>query len=184
MEAYVTGVSKGTTATTFSPTNTVTRVQMTTFLQRSLDQGLARTSRRAALNQWWIPQNANAMQSIAGGYHYPVQPTVSTSGRRTRFSVRWNRFTRAQEQSWEPGPSDLFHRRCERRRQGFCGGRNCTWQGLRDRPDRPPGSVAVAASGLGNEPLSMAFDGTNLWTANCSGGSVSIIPILRRRLIR
>ena len=40
MEAYVTGVSKGTTPTTFSPNNTVTRVQMTTFLQRSLDQGL------------------------------------------------------------------------------------------------------------------------------------------------
>src|SRR5271169_1316771 len=53
MEAYVTGVSKGTTPTTFSPNNTVTRVQMTTFLQRSLDQGLTRAGRRAALNQWW-----------------------------------------------------------------------------------------------------------------------------------
>jgi hypothetical protein len=40
MEAYVTGVSRGTTPTTFSPNETVTRVQMTTFLQRSLDQGL------------------------------------------------------------------------------------------------------------------------------------------------
>src|SRR5271169_1566469 len=65
MEAYVTAVSKGTTPTTFSPIETVTRVQMTTFLQRSLDQGLTRASRRAALNQWWVPQDTNAMQLIA-----------------------------------------------------------------------------------------------------------------------
>ena len=50
MEAYVTGVSKGTTPTTFGPDETVSRVQMTTFLQRSLDQGLARVNRRAALD--------------------------------------------------------------------------------------------------------------------------------------
>src|ERR1700675_4426975 len=67
MEAYVTGVSKGTSPTTFSPNNTVTRVQMTTFLQRSLDQGLARSSRRAALNQWWIPQTTVATQTIPTG---------------------------------------------------------------------------------------------------------------------
>src|SRR5271169_1897045 len=67
MEAYVTGISKGTTPTTFSPSETVTRVQMTTFLQRSLDQGLTRASRRAALNQWWAPQNTNSMQTINVG---------------------------------------------------------------------------------------------------------------------
>src|ERR1700681_4390382 len=61
MEAYVTGVSKGTSPTTFSPNNTVTRVQMSTFLQRSLDQGLTRARRRAALNQWWTPQNTASM---------------------------------------------------------------------------------------------------------------------------
>src|SRR5271155_3826154 len=67
MEAYVTGVSKGTTPTTFSPTETVTRGQMTTFLQRSLDQGLARTSRRAALAQWWTPLEIESMQTIGVG---------------------------------------------------------------------------------------------------------------------
>src|SRR5271155_6282683 len=64
MEAYVTGVSKGTTPTTFSPDEMVSRVQMTTFLQRSLDQGLSRTSRRAALNQWSAPQTLAAMQAV------------------------------------------------------------------------------------------------------------------------
>ena len=67
MEAYVTGVSKGTTPTTFSPDENVSRIQMTTFLQRSLDQGLTRTSRRAALEQWSTPQNTNSMQTISIG---------------------------------------------------------------------------------------------------------------------
>jgi hypothetical protein len=49
MEAYVTGISKGTTPTTFSPNNTVTRVQMTTFLQRSLDQGTQRANRNRTI---------------------------------------------------------------------------------------------------------------------------------------
>jgi hypothetical protein len=81
MEAYVTGVSKGTTPTTFSPNETVTRAQMTTFLQRSLDQGLTRASRRAALNQWWTPQNTNAMQTInVGGSRKPAPPTVRIFG--------------------------------------------------------------------------------------------------------
>src|SRR6202795_2306689 len=68
MEAYVTGVSKGTSPTTFSPNNTVTRVQMTTFLQRSLDQGLKRTSPRAALNEWWTPHTLAAMQAIFAAF--------------------------------------------------------------------------------------------------------------------
>jgi len=74
MEAYVTGVSKGTTPTTFSPTETVTRVQMTTFLQRSLDQGLTRANRRAALNRWWTSKNTPALQTIGvGSGQFPQQ---------------------------------------------------------------------------------------------------------------
>jgi hypothetical protein len=40
MERCDTGVSRGTTPSTFSPNETVTRVQMTTFLQRSIDQSV------------------------------------------------------------------------------------------------------------------------------------------------
>jgi hypothetical protein len=40
---------------------------MTTFLQRSLDQGLTRANRRAALNQWWVPQTPNWLQVINVG---------------------------------------------------------------------------------------------------------------------
>lgn len=71
MQAYVTGISKGTSPTTFSPNNDVPRLQMATFLQRTVDQVLARGSRRAALNRWWTMQNSSMMQTIfVGGGEY------------------------------------------------------------------------------------------------------------------
>jgi hypothetical protein len=174
MEAYVTGVSKGTTPTTFSPNNTVTRVQMTTFLQRSLDQGLARTSRRAALNQWWTPQTANAMQTVGVG-GLPLY--CAADG----------------EFIWTSTLGDLVQA------QASTGAVLGTWTGLGNSesvvvaagkvyvasqgvpgnlyvidPTQPPGPVTPATSALGDDPIGIAFDGTNIWTANL-GGSVSII---------
>jgi hypothetical protein len=52
-EAYFSGLTKGTSATTYSPSEAVTREQMAAFVTRTLDQSLRRRSRRAALGQWW-----------------------------------------------------------------------------------------------------------------------------------
>jgi S-layer family protein len=52
-EAYYSGLTNGTTATTYSPAANVTRIQMAAFITRTLDQSLLRGSRRAALDQWW-----------------------------------------------------------------------------------------------------------------------------------
>ena len=52
-EAYYTGITAGTSATTFSPQDVMTRSQGAAFATRSLDASLARGSRRAALGQWW-----------------------------------------------------------------------------------------------------------------------------------
>jgi DNA-binding beta-propeller fold protein YncE len=177
MEAYVTGVSKGTTPTTFSPNETVTRVQMTTFLQRSLDQGLTRASRRAALNQWAIPQNVNAMQTIGGGNQYcatdgqfvwaenavfgEVEQVEASSG---TVLGTWTNATIASGVVVAGG-------------KVFVAGNTSPGKVYLIDPTQAPGNVTVAATGLGNKPLSIAFDGTNLWTANF-GGSVSIIPVL------
>jgi DNA-binding beta-propeller fold protein YncE len=176
MEAYVTGVSKGTAPTTFSPNETVTRVQMTTFLQRSLDQGLSRSSRRAALNQWWTPQNPASMQTIVLGSD--PQNCVADG-----------------ESIWISTISELVQV------QANTGKVLGTWSGpiivgvlveggkvfVTDEsfpgslyvvdPTQPPGTITVAATGLGNDPVNIAFDGTNIWTANQAipGGSVSII---------
>jgi YVTN family beta-propeller protein len=174
MEAYVTGVSKGTTPTTFSPNDTVSRLQMTTFLQRSLDQGLTRASPRAALNQWWTPQSTASMQTITvGGNAVSCAADgkdiwISTGGSVVQVQAStgtplgtWTGATNSAAVVVAGGKAFVT---------GLTGPANLY---VID-PTQPPGAVTVAASKLGNNPEGIAFDGTNLWTANISG-SVSII---------
>jgi YVTN family beta-propeller protein len=175
MEAYVTGVSKGTTPTTFSPNDTVSRVQMTTFLQRSLDQGLARTSRRAALNQWWVPQNTAAMQTISVTGH----PLLCAAD---------------GEDIWTTAGTDVVQV------QAHTGKVLGTWPGATAAdgvmaaagkvfvtdfstpgrlyvidPTQAP-VVLTSVATLPNNPSGIAFDGTHLWTANYSGSVSMITP--------
>jgi hypothetical protein len=176
MEAYVTGVSKGTTPTTFSPNNTVTRVQMTTFLQRSLDQGLARTSRRAALDQWSTPQSTYTMQTVAvGGTPYSCAADgeniwVSTYG----TVVQVQASTGTVLGTWTGADSSA----------GIRVAAGLVWIAGEASPGNlylidptQPGHFIENASGiLGNNPIGLAFDGTRMWTANYGPpGSVSIL---------
>src|SRR5215218_11420088 len=59
--AYYSGLTNGTTATTYSPTDTVTREQMAAFISRTMDQSLKRGSRRAVTREWWTPHNAGSL---------------------------------------------------------------------------------------------------------------------------
>jgi hypothetical protein len=59
--AYFSGLTNGATATTFSPTQTVTREQMAAFTTRTLDQSLKRGSQRAVAKKWWTPQDGNSL---------------------------------------------------------------------------------------------------------------------------
>jgi DNA-binding beta-propeller fold protein YncE len=65
--AYFSGLTNGTSATTYSPTMPVAREQMAAFVTRTLDQSLKRGSRRAALDQWWTPQTPEALGSTTVG---------------------------------------------------------------------------------------------------------------------
>jgi hypothetical protein len=68
--AYFTGLTNGTTPTTFNPTDPVLRQNMAAFVSRTLDQSLRRGSRRAALNQYWTPTSADGLGSTTVG-SYP-----------------------------------------------------------------------------------------------------------------
>src|SRR5688572_31852897 len=59
--AYFSGLTNGTTATTYSPGDVVTREQMAAFTTRTLDQSLKRGSRRAALDQFWTTASSNSL---------------------------------------------------------------------------------------------------------------------------
>src|SRR5262249_20470779 len=61
LELYYLGVTAGTSATTFSPDDPLTRGQGAVFVAKGLNQALARSSRRAALGQWWTAASAQAI---------------------------------------------------------------------------------------------------------------------------
>jgi hypothetical protein len=54
--AYFSGLTNGTTSTTYNPTDPVLRDQMSAFVTRTLDQSLRRGSARASLGEWWTSQ--------------------------------------------------------------------------------------------------------------------------------
>ncbi len=172
MEAYVTGVTKGTAPTTFSPNDTVSRVQMTTFLQRSLDEGLRRASRRPALNQWWIPQNANAMQTIVVG----GDPRFCAADGENIWITNAGQVVQVQASTgkvlgtWTGATTSLGV--LVAAGKVFVASQVDTLYVI--DPTQPPGPVAVATDSLGTSPNGIAFDGANIWTAN-GDGSVSII---------
>src|SRR5438477_325556 len=60
-EAFFSGLTNGTSATTYSPHDPVTREQMAAFVTRTMDQSLRRGSRRAALKQFWTPTSADGV---------------------------------------------------------------------------------------------------------------------------
>lgn len=57
-EAFFSGLTNGTTGTAYSPSAPVPREQMAAFVTRTMDQSVKRSSKRAALNQYWTTQGA------------------------------------------------------------------------------------------------------------------------------
>jgi hypothetical protein len=172
MEAYVIGLTKGTTPTTFSPDETVTRVQMTTFLQRSLDQGVTRASRRTILKQL---QTNTFSQSV----HVGASPIFCAADGASIWVAAYGTVVKVDAStgtvlgtwtgaanSWAP----LW----------FAGRILVVGNGdpgalFAVDPSSPPGTAAFLI-GLPGGPSSIAYDGTNIWTANFSG-SVSRVNL-------
>jgi YVTN family beta-propeller protein len=173
--AYFSGLTNGTSATTYSPGAAVAREQMAAFVTRTLDQSLKRGSRRAALDQWWYAKDDSAARTrgiLEGESLNYIKSdgkdlwTVSANGLSRIDPVTGNdtsygvfNFPRgvliAMGSVFVAAGSDLF----------------------RINPKLSPnaiGAVTKVTSNLGVQPLSLAFDGKNIWTAN-QGGSVSII---------
>jgi hypothetical protein len=178
-EAYFSGLTNGTSGTAYSPAANVTRLQMAAFVTRTLDQSLLRGSRRAALNQWWnsTPHfDAGFGVTTVGSSPQLIQSDgadvwVPNYGSNTVSRVRGSDGTILQ--TWtgatsagavlvalgrvfvteETNPGKLY---------------------MIDPTATCPCAVTTVTSSLGNTPISIAFDGNNIWTANY-GGSVSIV---------
>jgi hypothetical protein len=180
--AYFSGLANGTSATTYSPGDTVTREQMAAFITRTMDQSLKRGSRRAVAKKWWTPQDVNSLtltdvgespQLVEfDGTDLWVANRVSGSVMRIRPSDgklldTWtgalgaNGIVAAMGRIFVTGilsPGNLY---------------------MID-PTQPAGAVTTLTNSLGDNPLGIAFDGSRVWTANFGGvgsGSVSIVTL-------
>jgi S-layer family protein len=67
-QAYFTGLTSGSSATTYSPGANVTREQMAAFLTRTMDQSLKRGSARVVAEKWWTPQTVNSLTLTTVGF--------------------------------------------------------------------------------------------------------------------
>jgi DNA-binding beta-propeller fold protein YncE len=178
MEAYVTGVSKGTSPTTFSPDDPVIRLQMTTFLQRSLDQGLVRTSRRATSDQWWTPQNVNAMQAIAvGGFPFGCAADGASIWTSTFEKVLQVQASTGKALGTWTGANSSQGVLIAAGKVYVTGFTSPGSLYVID-PTQPPGAITVATGALGPLPYGIAFDGKNIWTANTGHSGSSSVSII------
>jgi DNA-binding beta-propeller fold protein YncE len=173
-EAFFSGLTNGTTPTTYSPKDNVTREQMAAFVSRTQDSALRRGNRRAALEQWWPPAN-----SIDGAYYFPNPLLVKSDGIDLWLTVN-NRGTEVVHYS--PRSESIVEQYNVENALGL----------LIYRPGKVYVANNTSAGGglwlleqgrttslnvvLGNQPIGLTSDGANIWTANF-GGSVSRVGV-------
>ena len=179
LEIFYLGLTTGTTPTTYDPASSVSRLQMAAFLSRSVDGVVRRVSRRAALQQFWTPQNGltlglttlpgtGAIKSdgadlwvVDGGGFNTVSRVRGSDGKQLET---WTGAGQASQvlvamgrvfvTGYFPGASMLY----------------------RLDPGLPAGAVTTIATDLGSQSQGLTFDGTRIWTANLGlPASVSIV---------
>jgi hypothetical protein len=175
--AYFSGLTNGTTATTFSPTQNVTREQMAAFTTRTLDQSLKRGSQRAVAKKWFTPQGANSLTLTDVGSN-PRQVEfdgtdlwVADYDNGTVMRIRpsdgkvlgtWTGATNAHGIAAAMGKI-------------FITGITAPGNLYMIDPTQPAGAVTTLSSSLGDGPWGITFDGSRIWTANIF--SVSIVTL-------
>ncbi len=176
--AYFSGLTNGTTPTTFSPTQNVTREQMAAFTTRTLDQSLKRGSQRAVAKKWWTPQNANSLAlTDVGDNPQPVEfdGTDLWVANVAGGSVMRIRPSDGKLLDTWTGAANAAGIVCAMGRIFVTGATNPGNLYMID-PTQPAGMVTTLTSSLGDGSVGIAFDGSRIWTANGSG-SVSIVSL-------
>jgi hypothetical protein len=179
LEVFYLGITTGTTPTTYDPASNVTRTQMAAFLSRTVDRTLQRGGRRAALKQFWTPQNSAVLGLTTVGF---LPLLIESDGADLWVASGIGIVSRVRGsdgrllESWT-GATDAFGVLVAMGRVFVAGNMN---PGLLYRidPSQPAGAVTTVASGLGAGPNAIAFDGSRIWTANWGSGppgSVSIV---------
>jgi len=174
-EAFICGLTNGTDATHYSPSGNVPREQMAAFITRTQDSALKRGSHRAALNQWAIPTSVPSTGKTAVGNSPEFVASdgedlwVASGGSGTVSRVHASDGKLLG--TWT-GAVAAFGVVIARGRV-FVTGDNSPGAIYVIDPSQAPGAVTTLTSSLPDDPLGIAFDGSNLWTANTDSGSIS-----------
>jgi hypothetical protein len=176
LEIFYLGITTGTTPTTYSPSDPVTRLQMAAFLARTVDRVTAR--RRAPLGQLWTPLGdkvvgvttigANPLHPRSDGLDVWVTIPSSASVTRVRGSDG------AVLGTWTGAPGAV-QTLIAMGRVFVAGGSGGSGRLYRIDPAQPPGAVTTLATNVGSGSTSLTFDGSRIFTSDLSGGSISII---------
>ena len=182
LELYYLGITAGTSATTFSPDDPLTRGQGAVFIAKGLNQSLARSSRPAALGQWWTttPQFALGLGvtplgpspflcASDGTDVWAVSAVPETSGTVARVRASDGRLV----ETWTDalGAQGIVGAMGRIFVTSNTGGPN--GQLYMIDPSQPAGLPTTVTMGLGPSPFGITFDGSRIWTAD--GPSVSIV---------
>jgi hypothetical protein len=176
--AYYSGLTNGTTATTYSPTDTVTREQMAAFITRTMDQSLKRGSQKAVAKKWFTPQNATSLTLTDVG-DFPVSVEfdgtdlwVANNHSASVMRIRPSDGKVLDTWTGATGASGIV----AAMGKIFITGATNPGSIYMIDPTQPAGAVTTLTSSLGSSPRSIAFDGLRILTAN-SSGSVSIVTL-------
>jgi hypothetical protein len=174
---FYTGITTGTTATSYDPTANVSRLQMAAFLSRSVDGILKRGSRRAILDQFWTTQNSTVLGITTLGGAFTNPRAVRSDGADLwvgNFNANTISRVRASDgkllESWTAaGPGGI------RVAMGrvVATGNVSTGSLYTIDPSQAAGAATVVASNLGAFPNGLAFDGARFWSANQNGVSIA-----------
>jgi len=170
-EAYFSGLTNGTTATTYSPSANVPREQMAAFITRTQDSALRRGSRRAALNQWATPATVPMTGRTTVGNIPREVKSDGTDLWVAHFVGNDVKRVRASDGSvlgtWT-GATFAFGVLVARGRIYVTGSTAPAGHLYLIDPGQPPGVVTTLSSTLGNSPTDITTDGQFIWTANQS----------------
>jgi hypothetical protein len=171
LEMYYLGITAGTSPTTYSPDNPVTRGQAAVFVSKGVNQAIARSSRRAALGQWWTGVSSTAVTTTdvgAGAFDVVADgadlwTANLNDGTVSRVQASDGRLL----ETWTGG-SNLNAIRVAMGRVFVVGGTNPGHLWMLD-PTQPAGALESVAD-LGINPVGIAFDGSRLWIVNAGTG--------------
>ena len=176
--AYFSGLTNGTSPTTFSPRDFVTREQMAAFISRTLDQSLKRGSQRAVTKNNGTPQTVTSLALTPVGSDPQLVEFDGTDlwvANLSSHSVMRIRPGDGKLLGTWTGATFGIGIVAAMGKIFITGGTNPGSLYLID-PTQLPGAVTTVTGSLGISPLGIAFDGSRVWTAN-AGGSVSIVAL-------